>query len=106
MGNTFKECLQREKWIGKLIEKDIDLFNRDRYHHYMADILRKGWRGYDTMSLEDLKKEWCDREPGGTECSRCRKTSTELAKVFDDDNDEILHLCPECMKNFIERGNE
>jgi len=58
-----KAKLTREQAILEMVERNIgdiqsDLENRDK--DFITDILRDGWQGYDSMSNEELEREYQD----------------------------------------------
>ena len=53
----------RDELIEKFIEEDLDdIYNSDKDNtSFVFNILKSGWKGYDEMTLSELKEEFRER---------------------------------------------
>jgi hypothetical protein len=52
----------REEMIKQLVDSDLDGISAEKSIRFLERILRDGWKGYNEMSVSELKDAYKHRE--------------------------------------------
>lgn len=54
--------MDREEMIKKLVESDLDGLSLEKSIKFLQRILYNGWKGYNEMSVSELREAYNHRE--------------------------------------------